>query len=472
MRNARWYTIAKSGSFWYPIYLAYATGLLENEGHETMLIDAEASGITHKETYQRAKKFNPGLVVLYFTVDSIKNDIKVGEKIHSLTGAKVVLVGPSASMYPKKFLKMSNKIDFLAKGEFDFTILDLANKVDKKKIKGLYWKNDKNEVITNTPRELVPANELDKFPFVTDVYRRHLNIRDYYQTGHLHPFVDLFTGRGCAWGRCTFCLWPHTLNREPCTKGTPKGHDGKCGRTNLYRVRSMDNVIEEIKFIQKEIPYIREIYIQDDTFPEGRACEFSEALLKNKIKIKWSSYARATFKAESLRLMKKAGCRSLHVGYESGCQEILDNIEKGTTLEQIEKFSKDAYDANIDIVADFMTGLPGETEETIKKTIEFTKRLPVQWYTITFAMPYPKTPFYELLKKRGHLKNDKPNYPNMSWEDIVKWNKWSYRQVYLNFSYIRKIIFKPADWYILLRSAIFAIPYMFSKKSKKKDKFT
>jgi len=463
MRNARWYTKAKSGSFWYPIYLGYATGLLEREGHKVKLIDAEASGISHQEVYRRAKKFKPELVVLYFTITSLNNDLEIGKKLHQLTGAEVVLVGPSASMEPKKILKKTKEINLLIEGEFDFTVLDLASGRQWKAIRGLYWKDKAGRIHKNPPRELVSPEELDKFPFVTDVYRRHLNIDDYYQTGHRHPFIDLFTGRGCPWGRCTFCLWPHTLNREPnIGRKTPKGHDGKPGRTNLYRTRSMNNVIEELKFIKKKLPYIKEVFIQDDTLPEGRARELSEAILKNGVKMRWSCYARPVMSADTLKLMKKAGCRTLHVGYESGCQEILDNIEKGTKIEQIEKFTWDAHRAGLYIVADFMTGLPGETEETIKKTVKFAKKLHVQRYTITFAMPYPKTPFYEWLKKKGYLKNGKPGYPNLSWEDIVRWNKWSYRQVYLNFNYFWRMLFKPVEWWRLFRSALFAIPYMFS----------
>ena len=461
MRNARWYTKALSGSFWYPIYLAYCTGLLEREGHETLLIDAEASGITHEETFIKAKEFSPDLLVLYFTITSLENDLEVGEQIHELTGAEVVLVGPSASMNPISVLPKSDKINFLAKGEFDFTILDLANKVDKEKIAGLYWQNEKGDVVENPPRELVSGDQLDKFPFVTDVYRRHLNIDDYYQTAHRHPFVDLFTGRGCAWGLCTFCLWPHTLNREQNNGNVPLGHDKKPGRTNLYRKRSMDNVIEELKFIKQEMPYIKEVFIQDDVLPEERAIELSEAILENGLKLRWSCYSRATLDYETLRLMKRAGCRTMHVGYESGSQKILKNIRKGTRVSKMEQFTKDARKVGLYIVADFMNGLPGETEDTIKETIEFAKRLPVQRYTITPAMPYPETPFYDWLVANDSLKDERPNYPNLSWDEIVQWNKWSYRKVYLNRKFFFRMIFKPIEWYRLIRSAVYAIPYMF-----------
>jgi len=288
MRNARWAVVGISGSYWYPIYLAYCTGLLEREGHKAKLLDAQVDGLSHEETLKIAQDFSPQLTVLYFSTASLENDISVGQKIKQLTGSEIILVGPWASIKPEETLKKAKSIDMLARGEFDFTVLEVANKRPKKSIKGLFWKNKKGKVIQNLPRPPVSAKELDKFPFVTDVYRRHLNIRNYHQTGHQHPFVDLFTGRGCFWGQCTFCLWPHTIN-----KGAG------------YRKRKIANVIKELKFINKEMPYIKEVFIQDDTLPQDRAIELSQAILKNNLKICWSGYARPNLDFQTLKLMKK-----------------------------------------------------------------------------------------------------------------------------------------------------------------------
>jgi len=120
--------------------------------------------LSHDETYKEATKFSPDLTVIYFSIKSVDNDLLVGEEINRLTGSDIVLVGHSASFYPEEVLKKSSKISMLALGEFDFTVLDLANGVPKEDIKGLVWKDSQNKIKFNPPREPVPGEELDRFP--------------------------------------------------------------------------------------------------------------------------------------------------------------------------------------------------------------------------------------------------------------------------------------------------------------------
>lgn len=446
-RNARWEGVGVSGSLWPPIYLAYCTALLEREKYEAKLVDAPANGLSHEETYRIAKEFSPDLTVIYFSIKSIDNDLAVGERIHELTGSEIVLVGPSAFFDSAETLKKSSRVNFLAKGEFDFTVLDLANNVPKEKIKGLFWKDDKVEVIENPPREPVSGEELDKFPFVTDVYRRHLNIRNYRQSCHPYPYVDLFTGRGCAWGKCTFCFWPHTIN-----KGVG------------YRTRKIENVIEELRFVKEEMPYVKEVYIQDDTLPKERGIELSEAILESKLKIRWSCYSRANLDLPTLKLMKKAGCHILETGFESCSPEILKNIKKGISVSEAEEYVRNARKAGLEVIGAFITGLPGETVETIKATTEWARKLPCLRYTIEISRPYPGTPLYQWLDEHGYLKDEKPNYPNLSTEEIFKWNKWSLNRVFFSPNYLFRVMTKPRIWGSVIYSARHYLPYALSKK--------
>jgi len=201
MRNARWTALSMAGSEWFPIWLAYATGLLEKHGHKAKLLDANVEDLTRKEILRSAKKFKPDLTAVYISTDSLKSDIDISESIASETGSEIVFVGPWACMDTQDIVKRSKKI-MVAIGEFDYTLLDLANKVTKSKIKGLVWKKGKT-VIVNQPRRRLTEKQLNEFPFVTKVYKKHINIRRYHQAAHLHPFIDLFTGRGCFWGQCT-----------------------------------------------------------------------------------------------------------------------------------------------------------------------------------------------------------------------------------------------------------------------------
>lgn len=448
MRNARWATVGISGSVWYPIYLAYCTGLLEKSGYQAKLLDAQVDGLDREETYRIARDYQPDLLVLYFSTTSEKNDLEIGEEIHKITGCRVVLVGPWASSHPEETLQNAPGIDYLAEGEFDYTVLELAREAPPAQIAGLHWKDSGSNIIVNEPRSPVNADDLNSFPFVTDIYRRHLHLKNYHQTGHRHPFVDLFTGRGCEWGRCTFCLWPFTIN-----KGAG------------YRTREIDNVMDELRSIRDQMPYIKEIFLQDDTLPAWRAEEFSEAILSAGIKIPWSCYSRANLDFKILRIMKRAGCRTLHVGYESSSPEILKNIRKGVSPQRMVQFTRDARKAGLYIVADFITGLPGETPETIKQTVEWAIRLPVQRYTVTLPKPYPRTPLYEWLTRNNSLDSqDHASYPQLTYDEIRQWNKWSLKKIYLSPRFLLRMAFRPSEWFRLIRSAYYFFPYILKKR--------
>lgn len=446
-RSARWEGVQISGSWWYPIYLAYCTALLEKGNHETKLVDAPAAGITHEETYGIAREFSPQLTVINFSAKSLANDLAVAERICKLTGSEIVFVGPSAFFDSAETLKKSQAVKYLAKGEYDFTVLDLANKLPVGQIEGLLWKNDKGDVVENQPREPVTGEQLNSFPFVTDVYRRHLNIRNYRQSCHPYPFVDLFTGRGCAWGQCTFCYWPHTIN-----KGVG------------YRTRKIENVVQELRFVKEEMPYVREVYIQDDTLPKERATELSEAILKEKLKIRWSCYSRATLDFETMKLMRKAGCRILETGFESHNQEILKNIKKGITISGAEEYVRNARRAGLEVIGAFITGLPGETKETIRDTTEWARRLPCLRYTIEIARPYPGTPLYQWLEEHGCLVAGRPNYPHLSTEDIYRWNKWSLNRIFFSLNYLFRVLIRPSIWGSVVYSARHYLPRVLSRK--------
>jgi len=340
------------------------------------------------------------------------------------------------------------KIDLLAIGEFDHTILELAEGYPENKIKGLVRKvND--EIIYNPPRVPLTTEQIGEFPFVTDVYKRHLTINNYFQPPHLHPFVDLFIGRGCSWGKCTFCLWPNTIN-----KGAS------------YRIGNIDKTIRELTFINEKMPFIKEIFIQDDTLPAYRCRELSIAIIDANLKINWSCYARPdnSYNLSTLKLMKKSGCRCLHVGYESSNLNILKNINKGTTPKIMEEFTWNAKKVGLLIHADYLIGLPGETVETIKSTVEWSRKLKADSYQFTRLYPYPGTPLHSYLKEHNFLIDGAVSYPHLSTEDIDSWVKWALRKTNLDPYYILQMAKRPKDWKRLLRAARHVIPNIIFKK--------
>lgn len=430
MRNARCDFVSLSKTQWYPIWLGYCGAFLEKRGYEVKLIDAPAFGYDHRRTEDLVLRYKPDFIVIYTGRMSENNDIEFGDKLVSRLVIGGVFVGPYTSIHPEEVVKKSNKICLSVKGEFEYPILEILEGKDYKEIKNLIYKQD-GEIITNIMRPLLEREQLDEIPFVSDFFNRNLDFKYYKAPSEYHPFIDLMTGRGCAWGICTFCLWVYSF--------IP-------GR--VYNTRSIENVVEEFEFVKKSMPKVRSIMIQDDTLTEERAVELSEALLKSSVKIPWSCYARANMSYESMELMKKAGCRNLHVGYESANSEVLKNIKKGITVERMTEFTKDTKRAGLRIHADFVIGLQGESVEGIQKTIKWSKELNPDTAQFQLSIPFISTPFYEYLKTHNYLLNGEPNYPNLSNKEMRKLAKKAYRNFYISWRYLKMIIAHPFENFV------------------------
>ncbi|MCX7727718.1 MAG: radical SAM protein, partial [Chitinispirillaceae bacterium] len=175
---------------------------------------------------------------------------------------------------------------------------------------------------------------------------------------------------------------------------------------HTYRKRSVSSVVEEFRYIRDNFPEVKEIMIEDDTFTadKKRCREISEALISSGLTtIPWSANSRADVDYETLSLMKRAGCRLLCVGIESGDQQILNNIKKGTTLEKIERFMKDAKRTGILVHGCFMVGNRGETRESLKKTLKFAKKLNPDTAQFFPIMVYPGTADYNYFEEKGWI---------------------------------------------------------------------
>jgi len=232
-------------------------------------------------------------------------------------------------------------------------------------------------------------------------------------------------------------------------------------------MRDIKNVIEELKFIKKELPFVKEVFIQDDTMPIGRIREFANAILKNNLKITWSGYCRANIDYETLKIAKKSGCRLFHVGYESANQEILDRANKGIRISQMEKFTKDAKKARIKIHGDFIIGLPGETKKTILQTFKWAKKINIPDYQFVIPQPHPGTPLYEWAVKNNFLnKQGKISYPHLTAKDLEYWRFYIYRKLYLTpkyiYSHIIKSIKEPRELKRLIRLGWQVMPKLLS----------
>ena len=434
VRCGRWQGVAaRGGTMYYPIWLSYATGVLENAGHKVRLVDAIARKWNIDNVKEDAKSFSPDLIVVDTNFSCLSKDIDTANQLKKTTDATSVMVGPPVSQFAERIL--SDGLDIAARFEFDFTLRDIADSIDKgetlKDIKGVSYKQN-GSIVHNEDREIISSSELDEIPFVSKIYNEHLNIEDYFLNHALYPMVQIFTGRGCP-NLCTFCSWPETL----------------MGRK--YRVRSVKNVADEFEYIINKLS-VKEIFIEDDAFTlsKKRIIQFCEEIRNRKIEIAWSCQSRATLDYETMKLMKKSGCRLLDVGYESGSNEILKNIKKGVTVDQLKTFSANAKNAKLKILADFVIGFQGETKDTAEQTIKFAKEVKPDLLQVAVATPMPGTDFYMWCKENGYLLTENMeesldekgfqkciiSYPWLSKDEIESLVDQSLKEYYLSFSFV------------------------------------
>jgi radical SAM superfamily enzyme YgiQ (UPF0313 family) len=285
----------------------------------------------------------------------------------------------------------------------------------------------------NAPRPIL--ENMDALPFVAPIYKRDLNIRDYF-IGYLeHPYVSLYTGRGCR-SRCTFCLWPQTVG----------GHH--------YRTRTVGNVLAEVKWIRDNLPEVREVMFDDDTLTDDRPRVEELARGLGALGVTWSCNAKANVPYSTLEIMKRNGLRLLLVGYESGDDRILLNIKKGLLTATARRFSADCQKLGIKVHGTFILGLPGETRETIEKTVRYAKEVNPHTIQVSLAAPYPGTALYKEAVEKGWLEeNGTANlvsqsgvqlaaigYPHLSREEIYHHLEGFYRSFYFRPSKIWEIV--------------------------------
>jgi len=364
-------------SFWYPTWLAQPAALVPG----SKLIDAPPANIGLEPVLAAAKEHE--LCVIHTSTPSFASDVQVAQAMKDANPAlKIGFVGAKVAVQPADSLQQGAPIDFVARNEFDFTCLEVAEGRDFADIDGISYRDGNGRLVHNKDRAIL--QDMDKLPFVSDVYKRDLRIEDYFIGYLMHPYVSIYTGRGCK-SRCTFCLWPQTVG----------GH--------TYRVRSPGHVAEEVRSIQKKFPQAREIFFDDDTFTDNLPRAEAIARELGKLGVTWSCNAKANVPRATLKVLKDNGLRLLLVGYESGNQQILHNIKKGMRIEVARQFTKDCHELGVKIHGTFILGLPGETKETIQETIRFATEINPHTMQVSLAAPYPGTFLYDQAVENGWL---------------------------------------------------------------------
>jgi hopanoid biosynthesis associated radical SAM protein HpnJ len=412
--GSRWPASREIESYWYPVWLCYPAGMLE----DSRVVDAPPHKISIDQCVAMASEYE--LLVLFTSTPGFHVDVKIAEMMKDVNSKlKVAFVGPPVTVEPDKAFQDTTAVDFIVRREFDHQIVNYAKGTPLADLPGVSYR--KNGGVVHNPEGAVIEN-LDELPWVTKTYKRDLDFRRYNVPFLLNPYISFYTSRGCP-AMCTFCLWPQT-------------HSG-----HRWRLRSSDDIAAEVKFTLENFPGLKEIFFDDDTFnyKKQRTIELCEKL--RPLNFTWSCTSRVTTDYDTLKAMKEAGCRLMIVGYESGDEQILRNIKKGATVDAARRFTENAHKLGLVIHGDFIVGLPGETRESLRKSIDFAKTLDVETIQVSIGHAYPGTEFHDYAKKNdlftiesmtdesGH---QLPNivYPGLNRGELVEWVERFYDEYY------------------------------------------
>lgn len=438
-REQRSPAITKSGCFYYPLWLIYAAARLEKKGYEVEFLDAPAKQLTQDDAFEKIVSLGKGtrLFVVDTTTPSIYNDIEFAERIKKAFHESVVmLVGTHVSVRAEESLRTGKLIDAVARKEYDLIVEGVADAlsggIDWTKVSGLSYRNSNGEIISN--EDMPYITDMDSVPFASEFIKKHLDVKDYFQPVATYPEIQIFTGRGCPF-YCNFCLYPQTMH----------GHQ--------YRYRSPQNIVDEFEYIVNNFPEVKEIVIEDDTFTADvdRVKEFCSLIRKKGLnkRIRWMCNSRVTLDYPTMVEMKKAGCRLLLPGFESGSQQILNNIKKGTRVEQFKPFVDNARKAGMQVHGCFIVGNKGETRETMQETLKVALTLKLDTAQFYPLMPFPGTEAYDWAVSKGYLSGKYTDYlkedgnhntsmhiDDISAEELVEFCNYCRRKFYLRPWYI------------------------------------
>jgi hopanoid biosynthesis associated radical SAM protein HpnJ len=363
-------------SFWYPTWLAQPAAMVPG----SRLVDAPPDDLSVDDVLAIAKDYE--CIILHTSTPSFSNDARFAALVKERQPTAVVgMVGAHVGVLPEQSLLGAPAVDWVSVGEFDYTCVDVASGKPLSEIDGLAYREG-GQIVRTAERPIIM--DMEAFPSVLDVYRRDLTIPNYFNGYLRHPYLSFYTGRGCK-SKCTFCLWPQTIG----------GH--------LYRVRSVDSVAAEMARAKEMFPEVKEYFFDDDTLTDNgpRVEEIARRL--GPLGITWSCNAKPNVPRATLEVMRANGLRLLLVGYESGNQNVLNNMKKGTRLDIIRRFSKDCHELGIKVHGTFILGMPGETPETIKETIDFACEMDPETIQVSLAAPYPGTYLYKQAQENGWL---------------------------------------------------------------------
>ncbi len=419
-----------------PLNLAYLMAYLrEKRDDKILFLDAEAERLTYNQIEAYLEKNNPDVLAITVPTpayDMALNCSRIAKKINP--DIKIIVGGPHPTAMPLETIK-EKEIDFVVVGEGEITFYELINALDKGKklrsVDGLVFK-DHNLPIVNKERALIA--DIDSLPFpARDLMPLHLYFPPPTKkvSGEKNN-ANIVGSRGCPYN-CTYCIATKIWRRK-------------------YRPRTPKNIVDEIEECINKFG-LREFNFHDELFTliEKRVIDLCKEVQIRNLDISWVCMARVDKLTRNMLVeMKKAGCKKIVFGFESGSEKILKLMRKQANLDQARKAVKLVKEVGIDVGASFMFGHIGETKETMRQTLDFAKELNADTTGFLIASPYPGTDFFNMAKEKGYLREDYKwqdfvlvgdtlplvNLPDLPAKDILKWQRRANREYYLRAGYI------------------------------------
>jgi len=430
---------------WPQVSLAQMAAML-SPVYTFQIIDANAERMGWAEFEKLLDKYKPKYYLTQCTAPTLQNDM-FGCFLAKARGAKTIAFGTHVTPMPRETLRPYPALDFVLVGEPDLTIRDLLDHLENKfeqrdahmnkifaehdptyrpsltidgrvemaGIKGVAWRRGE-EIVVNATRPFIKS--LDDLPMPL---HEHLPLMKYRMPLIKGPFTFIVTSRGCTAG-CIYCI-KHVSYQYS------------------VRLRSPRLLVDEIKYLKSL--GIKHIHMYADLFTVSReqVMEMCRLLIEEKVGVTWTSNSRVDYvDEEMLMMMGKAGCMLISWGIESGSEQVLKHARKGAYPDKAERALRWAKQAGIMNWGYFIIGLPTETEATIRQTIDFAKKLPLDIALFHVAAPYPGTPFFFEVVQNNWFRHgtrweqvdmDKGtvlDYPGLPAERLLYWQKRAFRE--------------------------------------------
>ena len=372
-----------------PLGIGYIAAVLIQAGHEVKIIDSQVLDYSVDEILDEVSTYKPDVLGISFLTPQEDSACKLIVQLkRHFKDVSIIAGGAHPTCFPWETMEKCKGIDILVAGEGEYTMLDiircLQNGRSLAEVKGIYYRND-NGKIMKSPQNASIVNLDTLPPPARYLYPLNSYAPEPFENKKL-PSTSIIVSRGCTYAKCTFCYRSGILKRE-------------------YRIQSVEKTLDELRYIVKKFR-IKEFVFYDDDLGSNKKwlIKFCNLLKKEKIPIIWSFRGRPNMvDYETLRQAKEAGCFSVAFGFESGNQDLLDNIKKGITLEQSRQAADLANSLGLEVVGTFMLGLPGETPQKAERTIEFAIELDCAYAAFIPTHPFYGTQLYEQCVKEGKI---------------------------------------------------------------------